>query len=140
MSVGSDLRAFLLSNTAVFQACNGRMHDRIAPEDTVTPYVVYEVSADDDETHLGGAVEMAQMEMQYHIHALTVDEVDVCSNAIRNVLHTFQGVIGETEIRSAKLTSVVHFKEEIMDGSNQVVFGVVLAFSIFHRKSVPVYV
>lgn len=140
MSFLADIRTHFLSNSKLFGLVGNRIHEDLAPHDSVLPYVVYQDISDANEIHLRGATDLSSATVQYSVFAESIPERNAVSRAIYDIFHVFSGTVGKgkTDIRMARQESRINQTEDPNDGRGTRIFSAVLTYSIAYRDYVPV--
>lgn len=105
MSMETDFRALMADDAGVA----GRVETRIFPstfaQATASPAIRYQKVTSTIGVHMTGSDGLEEATMQVDIRGTTVISVLLVRDALRDLLHTFRGVKGDTDFRLIMLDS-----------------------------------
>lgn len=101
------------------------------------PAIRYEESVIEHVRHLQGGSQTCQTALQIDCYAESYPAVKQLADGVRRVLDTFQGPMGNTEIKEIILESEEDIYEDPVDASDKGVFRVMQDYTVWHSESLP---
>ena len=139
MSIATAMFSHLSSQAGITALVGTRVYATVPPSDPTYPFITFQVFSDAPEHHMGGAVGLTIVKMQIDAWAFLVQEQQDISEAIRNALDGFRGLMGTEllDVRHCFLESRNTFQEPDKQGKNLPVHRASVDFSIWHVESLP---
>jgi len=141
MTFKADLYTYLNANVALTALVVDRFYPGQAPE-TVSnyPFVVMSRISSEGSHHMEAATKVAIDTYQFDVWAITDESREAVSEAIREALDGFRGIMGaSTEIRRIIIKNQLDTIIDARDGSQIPNFRTVLDFDFIYNRSVPTF-
>lgn len=100
--IDQDLVAFL---AGLGTAAGPRVHIGNAPQDTAFPFIVIRRTGGNTPKTLGGVSLFSRAQFSIFVMAKEYSDAYPTANAIKTVLHGFNGTMGSTTVRSSRCVS-----------------------------------
>lgn len=113
MSLLSDIRAMILSESSVSTVISDRLYPLRLPQDPILPSVTFQKISNVEDTNLDGPMVFGMHRIQFDCYALTYLGVELLSKAIKRTLHGFSGDIGGSP-PTGRISGVFHDGERDM--------------------------
>lgn len=107
MSFLSDLYEYVKTSSNVTALVSTKIYPGLAPTSTALPYITYEISSRTPTRHMTGVSAFTEHSVQFDALANTEGEVNMISDALRNILDGFQATMGQTDIRYVRFENEV---------------------------------
>lgn len=127
------------TTVAITSLVGTRVYATIAPSSVTYPHITFKVNSDAPEHHMAGAAGLTRVLLQVDAWAYVVSERQAISEALRNALDGFKGLMGteQLDVRSCFLENRNTFEEPDPQGRNLPVHRTSMDFSIWHVESLP---
>ena len=102
------------------------------------PAIVYRESLVEHHEHLEGGSASAETDLTIECLASTYVEVKGLADAVRRVLDTYLGSMGETDILGSICDGEQDIYDNPVDGSDNGSYRVMMSFNIVHSESLPI--
>ena len=143
MALGADVRAYLLSKSAVTNVIGTRLYPGFVPQKNSTyPCIVYQVISSSPQHHLGGGAGFAHTRIQFDIYSTTAATRDSLADVLRDQLQGFPS--STTTMGNSTVTSVTaevgrDLYETPQDNSDTGLFRFSVDYWFRHNQAVPTY-
>lgn len=139
MTIETALFSYLSTKPEITALVSTRVYATIAPSSITFPLITFRILSEAPEHDTGGAVGLTRVLMQIDVWAYIVSERQNISEAIRNVLDGFVGLMGteQLDVRNCFLENRTTFEEPDKHGKNLPVHRSSMDFSIWHVESLP---
>ncbi|MCP5017108.1 MAG: DUF3168 domain-containing protein [Ketobacter sp.] len=139
MTIESAIYSHLSTKSSITALVSDRIYPQIAPNSAEYPFITYNIVTEDHDHSMGGATGLANLILQLDVWASTVPTQVSLSEALRNALDGFKGLMGseDLDIRNCFLQNRASFFEPRTEGKEIPDYRTTLDFSIWHVETVP---
>jgi len=132
-----DLVAFLKSKTAIKAIVGRKIYPGHAPSSASLPYITFSRISEPPHHHMGAAAGIASPTFQVDSWGRNSKQVSKLSEAIRNAIDGFTGLMGTNDVRVARITRTSDDEEAQQNGTQQPAFRIGQDILIWYLRSVP---
>ena len=132
-----DFLAFLKSKTAIKNIVGRKIYAGQAPSSASLPYITIARISEPPHHHMTAAAGIASPTFQVDSWGRNLKQVSVLSEAIRNAIDGFRGLMGTTDVRVARIISTSDDEEDQKNGSQQPALRTRQDILIWYFRSVP---
>ena len=139
MTIETAFFSYTSTKAAITALVSTRIYATVAPSSPTYPYITFQIISNQPEHYMAGAEGLTNVRLQADAWSFSVAEQQAISEALRNALDGFVGLMGteNLDVRSCFLDSRNTFEEPDKQGKNLPVHRASLDFSIWHKESVP---
>ncbi len=139
MSIEKALYGYMSGHASIIAQVGTRVYPEVAPEDTIYPFITFNVTSEAHDHSMDGATGMANPRIQIDVWAEKISDRVITAEAIRTSMDGFRGDMGDDDlnIRSCFLQDKTNFQEPTGEGKGKPVYRSSIDFSIWHVESVP---
>jgi len=139
MTIETAFFSYTSTKASITALVGTRIYASAPPSSPTYPYVTFKKISDQPNHYMAGAVGLATVLLQVDVWAFLVQERQDISEAFRNALDGYTGVMGaeNLDIRNCFLDNRSSFEEPDKQGKNLPVHRASLDFSIWHVESLP---
>ena len=138
-TIRQGLYEYLKAQPAITAIVGDRIYPIQAPNSAKRPYVILITTGLRSEPHLTAASRLARGEFDIDCWADSLSAAQNLSEAIRNELDGYQGLMGTVDCRRAIVNDQFDFTEQLKDGSERPAFRIKFDVDIWHFTSVPTF-
>lgn len=132
-----DILAFLKSKTAIKAIVGRKIYAGHAPSGASLPYITFSRVSEPPHHHMKAAAGIASPTFQIDSWGKNSKVVSELSEAIRNAIDGFTGLMGTNDVRVARITASFDDEEEQKNGSQRPAYRVTQDILIWYLRSVP---
>lgn len=133
MSASPFILAQLKANATVEQLVGANIFDSTAPQDTQTPYIVFEEFDGERYSQMGGDANIVAARVRLHLWVSNAADRDTLATACRQALQRFSGTSGGVAVDDV---FIIAGGENIFDEVLRAYHGV-RDFRVIYRESGP---
>lgn len=139
MTIETALFSYLITKSPITTEVSTRVYPSVPPSDPTYPFITYQVISNGPAHDMSGAVGLTEVRLQIDAWAFAASQQQAISEAARNVLDGFRGLMGTEllDVRQCFLDSRNTFQEPDKQGKNLPVYRASLDFLIWHVESLP---
>ena len=131
--INEDLHARLIADGTVSGLVASRIYPHRVRFTPTYPHVVYEVTSDDDEYVMSGAVGDREANIVYRCIAETYRESRLIANAIRASLSAFSGTMGSSFVQALFVDSVRDDKIQKTEDADSFYYAVNILITVHYE-------
>jgi hypothetical protein len=132
------LHAYLSDKTAIIDLVGNQIYaNHLPPRWNKRPSVSFHRAATEHEHDIAGAVGCARVRMQIDCWSQSYETALEISEAVRESLQGYRGLIGAVEVTSCTLLNTILLPEEPAKADDAWIYHVALDFLMIHRESRP---
>lgn len=140
MSLGDDLRTYLLTKTSVTTLVGVRIYPQVLPKGAVYPAITYARLGGERTRSLEGANGQVMTTVQFSCWSESWDQSEVVAEALRNVLECFQGTFDTTTVQGVFVEPPNDLDIPPVAADDLTVHQVMVQADIWYEEAVPTYV
>lgn len=137
MSFKGDLYDYLKGAPAVAALVSDRVYPQTVPTAADLPWIAMTKVSSPSIRTLGGDCGVENPSFRLDVWAATSETADAVADAIRNALSGFTGMMGDSDVMSARLDDLSDSFDAPDDGTESVLFNVPVDFTFWVRRAVP---
>jgi hypothetical protein len=139
MTIESAIFSYLTSKVEITTLVSTRVYATVPPSAPTYPFITFTKITDQPNRDQDGSIGLAEVRLQLDAWAFIVQEQQNISEALRNVLDGFRGLMGTEllDVRRCYLETRNTFQEPDKQGKNLPVHRASLDFIIWHVETLP---
>lgn len=137
MSIRSDLRTYLLSNTEITDLVGQRIFPCRRPQNVTGDAICFWRTSGDHDHNLTGSSGTAIPTFAIEVLSTTYLTADAIAEAVRQVMQGFRGDMGTTEVKTVILADEQDGFDENDKGDDVATYRIALLYRIRYTESKP---
>lgn len=139
MSLKADLKTYLLGKSAIGALVGTRMRPGAAKKGDTLPYITYKQIGGSDDHHQQGVSRLAEVVIQINCVAAGAEAAETLRNAVRDALGGFQGMMGSTQVRNARIVGKSDGFVQPRDGGPITKYKEILDVAFDYFEALPTF-
>jgi len=139
MTIETAFFSYVTSKAEITNLVSTRVFASVAPSSPTYPYITFTVISNQPEHYMGGSSGLTSVRLQVDAWARLVSEQQDISEALRNVLDGYGGLMGteNLDVRMCFMENRNTFEEPDKQGKNLPVHRASIDYLIWHKESLP---